>query len=89
MKERTIMTNFKFIQKLDDEIQAEVNSEVDSATMHVRDQIDMLVTEAAYSATADIMERMNLEGLPADPEEIHDEIFQEVVDATYTELGIY
>ena len=83
------MTNFKFVQKLDDDIQSEVNSEVDSATMHVRDQIDMLITEAAYAATADIIERLNLEGLPADPEEIHDEIFQEVVDATYNELGLY
>lgn len=83
------MSNFKFIQKLDDEIQSEVNSEVDSATCHVKDQIDMLITEAAYAATASIMERMNLEGLPSDPEEIHDEIFQEVVDATYNELGLY
>ena len=83
------MTNFKFVQKLDDEIQQEVNMQVDSHHTDIRDQIDALITEAAYSATADIMEKMNLEGLPADPEEIHDEIFTAVNDQLYTDLGIY
>ena len=83
------MSNFKFIKSLDDQIQTAVNAEVDEAQMEVRDQIDMLVTDIAYSKTADIIESMNLEGLPMDPEEVHDEIFQEIVDGVYNELGIY
>ena len=83
------MSNFKFIKSLDDQIQTAVNAEVDEAQMEVRDQIDMLVTDIAYSKTAEIIESMNLEGLPMDPEEVHDEIYQEIVDGVYNELGIY
>ena len=83
------MTNFKFVQRLDDEIQQEVNNHVDTHNMNIRDQIDALITEAAYSAAGDIIQKMNLEGLPADPDEIHDEIFSAVNDQLYTELGIY
>lgn len=83
------MSDFKFLNKLADEIQGEINSEVDNSVCSIKDQIDQLATEAAYAATADIMERMNLEGLPSDPEDIHDEIFQEVFDSIYNELGIY
>ena len=89
MIERIIMTNFKFIKSLDDQIQTAVNSEVDEAQMEIRDQIDMMITDIAYKKTADIIESMNLEGLPMDPEEVHDEIFQEIVDGVYNELGIY
>ena len=89
MIERIIMTNFKFIKSLDDQIQTAVNSEVDEAQMEVRDQIDMMITDLAYKKTADVIESMNLEGLPMDPEEIHDEIYQEIVDGIYNELGLY
>ena len=83
------MSNFKFVQKLDDDIQSAVNSQVDDATMEVRDQIDAIVTDLAYTKTANIIEELNLEGLPADPEEIHDELFMEISDSIYNELGIY
>lgn len=83
------MSNFKFVQKLDDEIQSEVNMEVDNKVSVIRDQIDQIATEEAYASVANIMERMNLEGIPADPDEIHDELFSEVFDSIYNELGIY
>ena len=83
------MSNFKFVQKLDDQIQQEVNMEVDNKVSIIRDQIDQIATEEAYASVANSMERMNLEGIPSDPDEIHDELFSEVFDSIYNELGLY
>ena len=49
-----------------------------------------LITEAAYEATADVISENKIEDIPGtDPEEIHDELFNEFVDSMYSELGIY
>jgi len=77
---------FKFLQKRNDEIQQDVNMAVDEAVCVVRDQIDAWVTEQAYAKVADIMEAQKLDD---NDEDIHDELFQEVFDSIYNELGIY
>jgi len=77
---------FKFLQKRNDQIQEDVNMAVDEAVTDVRDQIDAIVTDLTYSKVADIMEAQSLN---QDDEEIHDELFTEVFDSIYNELGIY
>jgi len=82
---------FKFIDKLDDMVQDSVDDGALSATDNIRDQIDYLASEAAYEVTANVMEKYSLNNNEnfGDEEEIHDEIFQEVMDKIYNELGIY
>ena len=83
------MTNFKFVKDLDDQIQQEMNTGVDNEMSDIRDKIDALISEASYGIAGDIIEKMNLEGLPIDPESVHDELFCEASDTLYKELGIY
>ena len=76
---------FKFLEKRNDEIQEDVNMAVDESVCAIKDQIDAMVTEEAYGRVADIMENQRL----GDDDEIHDELFQEVFDSIYNELGLY
>ena len=77
---------FNFLKKVNDKIQEDVNMAVDESVCSIRDQIDAMVTEEAYARVADIME---LNSLDDGDEEIHDELFTEVYDTIYSELGIY
>ena len=81
---------FKFVDQLDDMIQDSVDDGSLDATNSIRDQIDYMATEAAYEVTANVMEKYSLNNSELfDEEATHDEIFQEVMDKIYNELGIY
>ena len=82
---------FKFIDKLDDMIQDAVDDGSLNASDNIRDQIDYLASEQAYDITANIMDKFNLNENEhfGEGDEVHDEIFQEVMDKIYNELGIY
>ena len=77
---------FKFLEKKNDEIQQDVNSAVDCGVTEVKDIIDAHITEIAYNKVAEIMEEHELSD---NDENIHDELFCEIVDTIYSELGIY
>ena len=84
------MSDFRFLKNYADRIQQDINFKLDEKVCGVRDQIDAMITEAAYEAAADIISENKIEDIPgAEPEEIHDEIFNDFVDSLYSELGIY
>ena len=84
------MSDFRFLKNYADRIQKDINFKLDEKVCGVRDQIDAMITEAAYEAAADIISENKIEDIPgAEPEEIHDEIFNDFVDSLYNELGIY
>ena len=77
---------FKFMQKKNDIIQEDMNMAVTNGIPEIKDQIDALITDMAYSAVSEIMENNELSD---NDEDIHDELFCEFVDSMYSELGIY
>lgn len=80
------MCNFKFLKDQDDAIQLSVNYGVENAKSEVRDEIDSKITQLSYSIVADVMKK---HGLDENNEAIHDELYCEVSDSLYNEIGVY
>lgn len=84
---------FNFISEIQDKIQCDVNQGVDNGTTEIKDQIDHLVTEMTYGIVGKIIENNRLDAYPftenLSEDAIHDELFQEIYDGIYKELGLY